>query len=622
MSLGQAISSALSGLHIAQTGISVVADNISNAETPGYVRKSLLQTSSASSAGANGARVIGVMRELDIFVQRQLRAEFAGAAYSRTVTDYYAGIQNIYGRPGSLSAIDQLYNNFTNSLQSLGTSPESIVTRNQVLNEASVLVQHLHAMSDDIQTLRSQAETSLQVGVNRVNQILQEIEQLTNRISSAADHSADIAALLDARDVLIGELSSFMDIRITEHDRGQISIYTSSGVSLYDHKASRLRFDGHDMIGPQSLWNADPEQRQVGTIRITSAGGYDTDLIADHAIRSGSLKAHLEMRDEVLVQAQAQLDEIAHGLASMLSDRTVAGTAAVSGAQNGFSIDVSELRNGNTLSLTYLDGSGQQQRITIVRVDDAAALPLSNDFTNDPNDTVIGVSFVNGMTGVVTALNNALSGTGIVFDNPSGYNLRVIDDGGVNPGTVQGLSARVTTATFDSGHLSMPFFIDAGTGQLYTNAVTVAGAQKAGFAARIAINPALKANSALLVQYGPGVAAGDPSRADFMEQQLTAVSMTFSSATGIGSQGGPYSGSITDFIRQAVSLQGAAAENATRLQEGQEIVLQALQARFAERSSVNVDSEMANLLVLQTAYGANARVLSAVKEMLDSLMRI
>jgi flagellar hook-associated protein 1 FlgK len=159
------------------------------------------------------------------------------------------------------------------------------------------------------------------------------------------------------------------------------------------------------------------------------------------------------MRDQTLVQAQAQLDEIAHALASALSDRTVPGTAATVGAQNGFSVDLTQLQNGNKISLNYLDGAGQQQRMTIVRVDDASALPLSNDFTSDPNDTVLGVSFANGMAGVVTALNNALGGTGIVFDNPSGYNLRVLDNGGVNPGTVQALSAKVTTATFDSGNL-------------------------------------------------------------------------------------------------------------------------------------------------------------------------
>jgi flagellar hook-associated protein 1 FlgK len=39
-------------------------------------------------------------------------------------------------------------------------------------------------------------------------------------------------------------------------------------------------------------------------------------------------------------------------------------------------------------------------------------------------------------------------------------------------------------------------------------------------------------------------------------------------------------------------------------------------------SGVNIDQEMAHLLQLQTAYGANARVMTAVREMLDMLMQI
>jgi flagellar hook-associated protein 1 FlgK len=622
MSLGQAISSALSGLQIAQTGVSIVAGNISNAETPGYVRKALIQSSSASLAGANGARVVGVRRELDIFVQRQLRAEFAGAAYSRMTANYYNGIQNIYGTPGSLNALDHLYNNFAASLQALNTSPESNVTRNQVMNEAAVLVQHLNSMSSDIQTLRSQAEVSLRNEVGRINQVLKEIENLSTRIAGATEQSGEIAALLDARDVLIGELSGFMDIRISELEQGQISIYTTSGISLYDHTASQLRFDGMDAVDAHSMWSADPEQRMVGTIRLTNPGGYSVDLIQNGSIRSGSIKAHLEMRDEVLVQAQAQIDNIAHSLATALSNRPINGSAANVGAQSGFTVDLAELKNGNSVSLRYIDAQGQQQNITIVRVDDAAALPLSNDHTADPTDTVIGVSFANGMTGVLNALTNALGSTGLVFDTTGGSILRVLNDGGANPAQVQSLSATVTVGTFNSGHPQLPFFIDGGNNQLYTNAVSSLGQQKLGFAARIKINPQLKADASLLVQYGPGVAAGDPTRPSFIEQALTATPMTFDPATGIGSANGPYSGSITDFIRQTVSFQGANTENAKRLNEGQEIVVNALQSRYAERSTVNVDSEMANLLVLQQAYGANARVLSTVKDMIELLMRI
>ena len=55
--------------------------------------------------------------------------------------------------------------------------------------------------------------------------------------------------------------------------------------------------------------------------------------------------------------------------------------------------------------------------------------------------------------------------------------------------------------------------------------------------------------------------------------------------------------------------------------QGQQVVVNSLQQRYADQSNVSIDEEMANLLKLQTAYGANARVLSAVRDMLDQLLK-
>ena len=52
------------------------------------------------------------------------------------------------------------------------------------------------------------------------------------------------------------------------------------------------------------------------------------------------------------------------------------------------------------------------------------------------------------------------------------------------------------------------------------------------------------------------------------------------------------------------------------------MVFNSLQQRFNDSAGVNIDEEMANLLNLQNSYAANARVLSAVKDMIDTLMRI
>jgi flagellar hook-associated protein 1 len=79
---------------------------------------------------------------------------------------------------------------------------------------------------------------------------------------------------------------------------------------------------------------------------------------------------------------------------------------------------------------------------------------------------------------------------------------------------------------------------------------------------------------------------------------------------------------VADFARRIIEAQGASAEAAARLHSGQSVALAAIESRFSETGAVNIDQEMAHLVQLQTAYGANARVMSAVREMLDLLMRM
>jgi flagellar hook-associated protein 1 FlgK len=75
------------------------------------------------------------------------------------------------------------------------------------------------------------------------------------------------------------------------------------------------------------------------------------------------------MRDHVLVDAQAQVDQIAAGMSHALSDRTITGTAVSAGLQAGFDVDIGSLLAGNTIDVTYTDtATNTQRQITIVRV--------------------------------------------------------------------------------------------------------------------------------------------------------------------------------------------------------------------------------------------------------------
>ena len=71
-----------------------------------------------------------------------------------------------------------------------------------------------------------------------------------------------------------------------------------------------------------------------------------------------------------------------------------------------------------------------------------------------------------------------------------------------------------------------------------------------------------------------------------------------------------------------ISQQGEAAEAAENLKQGQDVVFNTCSSASTRAPpSISIE-EMANLLNLQNAYAANARVLSTVKDMLEPLLKM
>jgi flagellar hook-associated protein 1 FlgK len=476
-------------------------------------------------------------------------------------------------------------------------------------------------MSDSIQGLRGDAEFALADAVSRANEAMRQIATLNAKIAASSVSDTALATMQDERDGYIDQLSQLMDINVIPADHNQVAVYTNSGVQLVSSQASELSFDAQGTMTAAAQWSADSSLRGVGTISLTSPNGGSVDLVAARAIRSGEIAAYLQIRDHDLVQAQSQLDAIAAAMASALSDKTTAGSAVTSGLQNGFDIDIGALSAGNKITVNYTDSLTNTARtITLVRVDDPSVLPLSDSATAAGNDRVFGIDFSAGMTTVYGQIANAIGSTGMVASNPVGTTLRVLNDGAGNIVTVNSVSTTTTATSLMSGSAELPFFMDGNTA--YTGAIGVLGSQSIGLAGRISLNSALAADPSKLVTYQAGVASGDGTRPDFIYRQLTSGALQFSPDTGIGSASVPFTGSIGSFLRQAISQQGQNADAASNLKQGQDIVLSSLRQRFNESANVNVDEEMATLLTLQNAYAANARVLSTVRDMLDTLMKM
>src|SRR5262249_22217004 len=141
---------------------------------------------------------------------------------------------------------------------------------------------------------------------------------------------------------------------------------------------------------------------------------------------------------------------------------------------------------------------------------------------------------------------------------------------------------------------------------------------------RIAVNSNLLSDPSRLVvmQTSPLTPAGDGTRPNFIYDPLNNASLTFSPLSGIGTAAAPLRGALSAYMRQVVSQPGEAADDAKSLKDGQDVVYSSLQQRFNNSAGVNIDEEMANLLSLQNSYAANARVLSTVKDMFQTLLNM
>lgn len=623
MSLGSALANAMSGLRANQSALSVVSSNIANAQTPGYVAQSVNQVEVTTGDTGSSVMVTGVNRQLNQFVQTQLRTEMSGGAYADQMASVLTQLQTAYGTPGNAGSLETAYSNFTTGLQSLSTTSGSSSSQISTVTAAQALAQQLNATTQGIQTLRTNAEQDINISVGQANAAMTQIAKINTQLQGMSATDPTAATLMDQRDMAIDQLSQLMDVRVSNNGNNQTSVYTSNGVELVGAQASTMSFNSQGTLNANSQWTSNPATSSAGTITVKLANGASIDMIATNSIKSGQIAADLTLRDKTLVQAQAQVDQMAATMASALSDKTTAGTAAPAALapQAGFDLGVSNLLPGNTINLTYTDSAtNTKHNITIVRVDDPTALPLSNTGGN-PNNPTIGINFSGGMASVVSQLNSALGAANLQFSNPSGSTLRVVDSG-TNAATVNAASVTTTASSLTSGSPQLPVFTDGNL--LYTGTITGIASQQTGLAGRITVNSALLADPSKLTVYStsPPTNAGDTTRPDFLYQQLTTGTFTYSPQTGLGTAASPFKGTLSGFMQQFISQQSNASTAATQLQQGQDVVVNALQQKFKSASGVSIDSEMANLISLQNIYAANAHVMSVVQTMMTSLMQI
>lgn len=627
MAVSSALSTALSGIRTTQQQLGVTSANIANAKSAGYSRQTMSSTAQVSNSRVYGVEANQVTREINLLVQKQWRVSTANSAYADTRVTALSALDNYWGAPNSTSSLNSVYSNFTTTLQKLATTPGDTAIQGSAVSAAQNLVSRLNQLSGDVQSLRQEAESNISDAVNRVNALLQTISQLDKQIVAVgAGGTNSTAGLQDKRDAAIDELSEYMDIRVSDESSGAVTIALTDGTQLYDDVPVTLSFDQQGVVDASRSYSTDDSKRSLGTVTVSAGPGAGIDLFKSGSIRSGKIAAYKELRDETLVDAQAQLDTIAATLSKATSTRQASGTAVSAAGSAGYTLDVSGLTEGNTLKVDYVDASGTKGSITFVAYNGGTA--PGNSFTADPNDTVVGLDLSSGTdigAQIASALNLATGGTdfsGSTLPLPPSAPTSVTINATTVPashGSITGVTGEISSPTEQSGYQEFPLFVDGSTGKPYTG-LTNGADTITGLAARLSVNPKVVADPSLTVKYSGSTMSGDGTRPQAILDALDSRVYSYSASIGIGSTSTPFRGTFEGLLSQVVNTQGALVDDAQNVANGQKVVTSNLKERYDNSRAVDLDTELMSLIQLQNSYSANARVLSVAQELMDVLM--
>lgn len=614
MGLASALNTARFGIEYNQKQLDVTAANIANADKVGYSSKTIsVDVLFDGEGNVSGIQSTQVTRIVDEKVQSAYFESLAETNYAAQIADFTDRLDEVFGTIDDESSITSLVTELSNKISALVNDPSSYAAQQEVVAGADDFARELNSSYEQITEMRQQADADLASQAETVGDLLSSIEDIDAAILEARAAGVTTADLLDQRDRYIEQLSGYLDIKVSDQGNDSLLIRTSNGQQLYaNNKASTVSFNQTSVLQPG---------KSGSTIAVTTPGGTTFDLIA--STDSGSIAALAELRDEILVEAQAQLDTIAAEISLAFSNVTVDSTATTVGSESGYTLDLSGLQAGNTVSLSYVDSAGDTQQVTFVAVTDSSLLPLDDSATARADDTVYGIDISSGSTAdYVTQIIAALSATDLSVSDDGSGNLQVLGDTATNT-TVQSLTADVTvTGATDQG-LGLAIFIDSTDGaELFTDALEDGG-QRVGYAWGIAVNPDLLADSSQLVIYQTTPeesSENDPARAEYLLNALTADKVAFDPGAGIGNASSPYTGNVMQYVNQVTAYQGNQADDAQTYASARETITTNFAIRYEESYSVDVDAELAFLIELENAYAASARVMQTVNELYDVLM--
>jgi flagellar hook-associated protein 1 FlgK len=294
-------------LQAEQGALNVTTNNIANVNTPGYSREVAVLNEAPTFKEGNAVFGGGVTLQQfqsvrDQLLQLRLYEETQQQGNSQTQLNTLTQVEGLFSDP--TQGIGGALSSFFNSLSQLSTDPTDTNTRQQVLTTANNLANSFHQAVSGLGTIQAGLDQAVPQTVNQINQLTQQIATLNGQVTAITGQGQDPGAVQDQRDELIRQLSSLVNVSVTQTEHG-LTLTTANGVPL--------------VVAGQSF-NLQANIGASGSEDVFSQG---QDITSQ--IQGGQLAGTIQVRDQVIPGLLSQLDTLANQFATSFNTQHEAG---------------------------------------------------------------------------------------------------------------------------------------------------------------------------------------------------------------------------------------------------------------------------------------------------------
>lgn len=565
-----------SALLTTQASLSTTSHNISNVNTDGYNRQRVQQGTQAPNFEGgyylgSGATISTVERIFDSFLADQVRVFTSQEKQFDTFSTFASQVDDLLGSP-QLSLSSGLQG-FFDSVQDVANDPTSIPARQVMLTEADTLANRFNTLDTQLNAFNEQVNINLDNAIKEVNIISQGIASLNQSITEASGGSGvPPNDLMDQRDELINQLSSYISVSTNEQSNGGINVFIGNGQAL--------------VVGQTSIKLS--VTSSTSDISRYEVGYGQSAFNVSAQLSGGIIGGLLTVRQNVIDPAITEIDALAVGMIDTIN------------AQHTTGLTLDGQAGGNFFEPTNasIQSAGSIRLAIINPRDIAVAFPVSTASSSSNSGTAeLEVKMVDGSDPLFDPRTTLLSDFTLSYDNtsiPSSYSISYAGETAIlnyNPAIDSGKTFDLSSLTFTGSPAptSPGITILLSGVPANTDSFTLSNSADGGF------------NS-----------VGDNRNALAIAELQT--SKTLNQVNGVGTR------SFGDAYGILVANVATRTHQANVSQQTQQGLLDQTNLRYESVSGVNLDEEAANLIKFQQAYQAASQVITVSNTVFNALI--